>query len=84
MRSPIKVEGHLKRPKVGLDAAKTAAQTGAAAVPGTLLTLLAVMVAFVDPGLVNDANCAALLAETKQKGVPGELTSGHSANLLLS
>ena len=74
LRSPIKLQGHLKQPKIGLDAGKTVAQTGIAAALGALVTPLAAIVAFVDPGLAEDANCAALLAEAKQKGVPGQLT----------
>jgi uncharacterized protein involved in outer membrane biogenesis len=74
LRTPIELQGHLKSPKVGISVGKTATQAGVAAALGTLLTPLAAIVAFVDPGLADDANCAALLAESKQKGVPGKLT----------
>jgi hypothetical protein len=73
LRSPIKLQGHLKQPKVSLDVGKTAAQTGIAAALGVVLTPLAAIVAFVDPGLAHDANCASLLAESEQKGALDEL-----------
>ena len=47
LRTPIKLQGHLKEPKIGLDAGKTVAQTGIAAALGALVTPLAAIVAFV-------------------------------------
>jgi len=35
-----------------------------------LVTPLAAVVAFVDPGLAEDADCASLLAEAKASGAP--------------
>ena len=36
---------------------------------GVVLTPIAALLAFVDPGLAKDAHCAALLAEAKTDGV---------------
>jgi uncharacterized protein involved in outer membrane biogenesis len=63
LRAPLLVQGPLRHPGVKMDAKKPAAQAAGAVVLGTLLTPVAAMLAFVDPGLTKDANCAALLAE---------------------
>lgn len=68
LRTPIKVRGHLRKPSVGIDAGKTAKQTGIAAALGALIAPLAAVVAFVDPGLAEDADCSALFAEAKKQG----------------
>jgi hypothetical protein len=47
------------------------AQTGGAIALGVVLTPVASLLAFVDPGLAKDANCADLVAQTSQdKGLP--------------
>ena len=43
---------------------------GLAAVLGTVLTPLAAILPFVDPGLAKDASCAALMADARYSGVP--------------
>jgi len=63
LRTPIKVGGHLLKPSVGVSATDTLKQGAIAAALGTLLTPLAAVIAFVDPGLAKDANCSALLAQ---------------------
>ncbi len=72
--APITVKGPLRSPKVGVDAGKAAGQAGLATVLGALLTPLAAILPFVDPGLAEDADCGALLKQAKQKGAPGNLT----------
>ncbi|MFO1468648.1 MAG: AsmA family protein [Steroidobacteraceae bacterium] len=62
LRSPIRIGGTLAQPTVGIAADKTLLQAGAATALGTLLTPLAAALAFIDPGLAKDANCASLLA----------------------
>ncbi|MET0987387.1 MAG: AsmA family protein [Steroidobacteraceae bacterium] len=64
LRTPVKVGGHLRKPSVGIDAAK-AAQQGAIAVALGAVTPLAAVLAFIDPGLAKDENCAALLAPVR-------------------
>lgn len=46
------------------------AQGGAAAILSGLLSPLAAILPFVEPGLAEDANCAALIAEGKARGAP--------------
>jgi uncharacterized protein involved in outer membrane biogenesis len=71
LRSPIKISGTLLHPQVGLETANVVGQAGAAVALGTLLTPVAALLAFVDPGLAKDANCADLVAQAEQtKGLP--------------
>jgi uncharacterized protein involved in outer membrane biogenesis len=71
LKSPIVLRGPLRKPSVGLEAdAKAVGQTGIAAALGALVAPLAAVVAFVDPGLAKDADCASLLAEAKSQGAP--------------
>jgi len=67
---PVKVEGTLLKPKVGVEAGKAIGQGGVAVALATLLTPLAVVLPFVDSGLAKDANCAALLADGASEGAP--------------
>lgn len=72
LHTPIKVRGHLLKPTVGVSATKTLAQGAIATALGTLLTPLAAVIAFVDPGLAKNADCAGLLAQAdaSQTAVP--------------
>jgi hypothetical protein len=63
LRSPLLVHGTLRHPAVSGDMTKPAAQAGGAIALGVLLSPVAAMLAFVDPGLAKDTNCAALLAQ---------------------
>ncbi len=62
LRTPIEIGGHLRKPSIGVNAGKTLKQGAIAAALGTVLTPLAAVVAFVDPGLAKDENCSALLS----------------------
>ncbi len=68
LHAPIELHGHLRKPSVGLDAKKPLAQAGIATALGVVFAPLAAVVAFVDPGLAKDADCAALFAEAQDKG----------------
>ena len=68
LRAPIEIRGHLRKPAIGIDAGKTAGQAGIATAIGAIFAPLAAVVAFVDPGLAKDADCAALFAEANSKG----------------
>lgn len=59
--APISIEGHLRSPRVGVEV-EDAADQGLAAVLATIAAPLAAVLPFIDPGLAEDANCAALLA----------------------
>jgi uncharacterized protein involved in outer membrane biogenesis len=60
LRTPITVHGTLEKPSIGVSPEKVLAQAGAATALGVVLTPVAAALAFVDPGLAKDANCAAL------------------------
>jgi AsmA family protein len=66
LRSPIKIHGSLSHPQIGLQTANVVGQAGGAIALGTLLTPVAALLAFVDPGLAKDANCAGLIGQVEQ------------------
>jgi uncharacterized protein involved in outer membrane biogenesis len=71
LRSPIEIRGTLAHPQIGLATANLVAQAGSAIALGALLTPVASLLAFVDPGLAKNANCAALVAQAEQgHGLP--------------
>jgi AsmA family protein len=61
--APVELRGRLRDPQVGVDAGKAARQAGIAVALSAIVAPLAALIAFVDTGLAEDANCAALLAE---------------------
>lgn len=70
LRAPITVTGSLAKPSVGIKSGGVIAQAGAAVGLSVLLTPLAAILPFIDPGLAKDADCGALLADAKTKGAP--------------
>ena len=66
--APVTIRGNLRHPEVGVELTKAAAQGGIAIALGALLSPLVAVLPFVDPGLANDADCGALLAQAAQKG----------------
>jgi uncharacterized protein involved in outer membrane biogenesis len=78
IRTPILVRGTLARPSVDIQARHAVAQAAEAVVLGVVLTPLAAVLAFVDPGLAKDADCAGLLAAADAGGArPLALTSAR-------
>lgn len=67
---PITAQGPIVKPKLGVEAGQAVAQGGVALALGALLSPLAAILPFVDPGLAKDANCAGLLAGAKSEGAP--------------
>ena len=67
---PVKATGPIVAPKLGVEPGAAIAQGGAAVALGSLLSPLALVLPFVDPGLAKDANCGALLAEASRDGAP--------------
>jgi uncharacterized protein involved in outer membrane biogenesis len=65
LRTPISLGGTLSKPSFGVKPEQAVVQAGAATALGTLLTPLAAALAFIDPGLAKNANCATLLAQAK-------------------
>jgi hypothetical protein len=61
LRTPVELNGHLRKPSIGIDPGKTAAQGAVATALGVTITPIAALLAFIDPGLAKDENCAQLL-----------------------
>jgi len=71
VEAPISIEGRWRSPQIGIDAGDAAGQGGFAAALATLVAPIAALLPFVDLGLAEDADCAALLAgrrETPREG----------------
>jgi len=68
LRTPIEVRGHLADPSFGVDVPSTIKQGAVATALAVLATPVAAIIAFVDPGLAKDQNCAAMIAEADSKG----------------
>lgn len=75
---PITAKGPIMAPKLGVEPGAAIAQGGAAATLGSLLSPLAAILPFVDPGLAKDANCAALIAEARSDGAPVKTASSKA------
>lgn len=70
LMAPITVDGPITRPKLGVEPGKAIAQGGIAVALGSLVSPLAAILPFIDPGLAKDANCGALIAEAGRQGAP--------------
>ena len=68
LRTPIEIRGHLASPSFGVNAGSVAKQGAIAVALGVLATPLATILAFVDPGLAKNQNCAAMIADVDSKG----------------
>jgi uncharacterized protein involved in outer membrane biogenesis len=68
--APITLKGTILHPKAGIDVGKAAGQLGVAAAIGAVLSPLAVILPFIEPGLAKDADCAGLIGEAKVQGAP--------------
>ena len=75
---PITAKGPIMAPKLGVEPGAALAQGGVAATLGSLLSPLAAILPFVDPGLAKDANCAALIAEARSEGAPVKTVSSKA------
>jgi uncharacterized protein involved in outer membrane biogenesis len=65
---PIRLNGTLTKPSLGVVPSTAVAQGGLGALLGSILTPVAAILPFVDVGLAEDANCSAL---TARAGKPG-------------
>ncbi len=63
VRAPVSIRGSLLHPSVTLDKSKSLAQAGGAVALGAVLTPIAAILPFVDPGLAKNADCAALRSQ---------------------
>ena len=80
LRTPITVKGHLMKPSIGIDGGSTVKQGAVAAALGALVTPIAAVIAFVDPGLAKDQNCSAMIAEADSKGPRAPASDFSSPN----
>ncbi len=69
-RSAVAIRGTLSKPEVRLSGHGLLAQTGMAIALGAVLTPLAAVLAFVNPGLAHEPDCAALLAQAASAAPP--------------
>ncbi|MEP6547828.1 MAG: AsmA family protein [Gammaproteobacteria bacterium] len=65
LHAPVQLRGTLAHLSAGIQVGHAMAQTAGAVALGIVLTPLASILAFVDPGLAKDADCAALLGAAK-------------------
>jgi AsmA family protein len=70
LRAPITVTGPIRNPNVSVKMSGAIAQIGAAVALGALLSPVAAILPFVDPGLAKDADCGAANATAQQHGAP--------------
>jgi hypothetical protein len=78
LRAPITVKGPWQHPALGVEAGPIVAQGGMGLALG-LLNPFAAILAFIDPGLAKDANCAPLLADAKAQGAPVKQSAVRNA-----
>lgn len=67
LRAPVNIRGTLRHPKISLSTPALAKQGAAAAVLGAVATPFAALLAFIDPGLAKNADCAGLTNEAQGK-----------------
>jgi uncharacterized protein involved in outer membrane biogenesis len=71
VRAPVDIKGRLTKPSFQADKGELLKQGGVAAALGTLLTPVAAMLAFIDPGLAKDQDCSQLLAQAHTGAAAG-------------
>ena len=67
LRSPINIRGTLRHPSISLSTPAVVKQGALATGLAIIGTPVAAILAFIDPGLAKDANCAELTDETQDK-----------------
>ena len=67
IRAPVNIRGTLRHPSISLSTPALAKQAAAAAILGAVATPFAAVLAFVDPGLAKNADCATLTDEAAGK-----------------
>jgi AsmA family protein len=70
LRSAVSIRGTLAHPEIRLIGRDILAQTGAAVALGVVLTPVAAVLAFLNPGLARNADCALLIAQAKAADAP--------------
>jgi uncharacterized protein involved in outer membrane biogenesis len=67
IRAPVEIKGQILKPSFKLETGHLLKQGAIGAALGTVLSPVAAILAFVDPGLAKDQNCAQLLAQAQQQ-----------------
>lgn len=67
---PITVQGSVLSPRIGVETSKVVVQGGIAGLLASVVSPLAAILPFVDPGLAKDAACGALIADARKQGAP--------------
>jgi hypothetical protein len=70
LSTPVAISGHLRSPKFGLKPGAAPLQVAGAVALGALLSPVAAILPFVDPGLAHDADCVGLVSTAQAKGAP--------------
>jgi uncharacterized protein involved in outer membrane biogenesis len=78
LNAPITLSGKLAAPVLGVNS-KPAITQGAIGAGLALLSPFAAILAFVDPGLAKDANCAGILANARDQGAPVKSSAVNKA-----
>ena len=78
LRVPIGVSGKLDNPQIAINPVPALAQGGIGLALGAINPFAAIL-AFIDPGLAKDANCAALLQDAQNKGAPVKAAAVRNA-----
>jgi hypothetical protein len=68
--APVTISGPILHPTPTVEKKRVIGQAAAGLALGAVLSPLAAILPFVDPGLAKDANCGALINEGKQQGAP--------------
>jgi uncharacterized protein involved in outer membrane biogenesis len=77
LKAPITVRGNIFHPSFGLASGNAIGQASAAIGLGALLSPVAAVLAFIDPGLGKNADCSALLQEAREQGTPTKTASAE-------
>ena len=78
LRAPISISGKLEHPLLGVDAKELVTQGVVGLGLGAVNPLLGIL-AFIDPGLAKDANCAGLIGTATAQGAPKGKVDGATA-----
>jgi len=63
--APITITGPLASPDLGVDVSAVATQGGVVGALATLVSPIAALLGFIDPGLAEDADCGSLIASAR-------------------
>lgn len=77
---PIEIEGPLTKPTIDLKTGNAVAQGGIGVALAALVNPLAAILPFVEPGLAKDANCAALMTQSRRMGAPVKASATTQAS----